>query len=104
MIDANSRSARCLATLAILIAAACTCTMNWHFGQSLGATEVERHVYSTFGVALDVAKVFGLAFAAHAWEKRRRAKALACVVVWVFAVAYSFAAGMGFAALTRDTV
>jgi hypothetical protein len=104
MIDANSKMARSITAAAVLTAAACHSVMSWRFGQSLGATELEKNIFSVFGGALDVCKVFALAFAAYAWEKGRKAKAAACLVVWATTVVYSGVAAMGFAALSRDTI
>lgn len=104
MIDANTKMARSITAAAVLAAAACHSIMNWKFGQSIGATDFEKNVFSVFGAALDVCKVFALAFAAYAWEKGRRAKAAACILVWMTTVVYSGVAAVGFAALSRDTV
>ena len=104
MIDANSKTARCIVALAVMTAAGIHAIMNARFGWSLGASEIESYLLAAFGASLDVAKVFALAFAAHAWDRGRKIKALACLLVWSTTVVYSGAAALGFAALTRDTV
>lgn len=104
MIDANSKTARTIATAAVLVAASVHSCMNARFGWNLGSHDFERYLFAAFGVAVDICKVFALAFAAHAWERRRKAKAVCCVVVWATAVVYSGVAALGFAALARDTV
>lgn len=104
MIDANSKTARAITATAVLAAAAMHCTMNYQFSSSLGANDVEKQVFAIFGASLDICKVFALAFAAHAWDRGRKVKALACFLVWATTVAYSGTAALGFAALARDTV
>lgn len=104
LVDANTKTARMVACAAVLVAAGCHSTMSWKFGQSLGSNDAEKLVFSVFGASLDVAKVFALAFAVHSWDRRRHIKAACCILVWLTTVAYSGAAALGFAALSRDTV
>lgn len=104
MIDANSKSARFITGTAVLIATGCHALMSIQFATSLGANDVEKATFAVFGASVDVAKVFALAFAAFAWERGRKAKATAALLIWAVAVAYSATAALGFAALARDTI
>lgn len=104
MLDANSKSARTIATAAVLGAAVVHSCFNAVFGWSMGATEFEKYLFAGFGVCTDICKVFALAFAAYSFERRRWAKGLGCLLVWATTVVYSGVAATGFAALTRDTV
>jgi hypothetical protein len=78
--------------------------MSFQFGKSLGATQFEGYVLAAFGMSLDIAKVFGLAFTAYAWEKERYGKAICGFLVWAICVAYSACAAFGFATMSRDSV
>lgn len=104
MIDAASKSARAVAVTAVFGAAIAHSTMNFRFGLSLSHDPIEQYVLAGFGVCVDIAKVFALAFAAIALEKARWLKGAACLLLWASTVAYSGAAALGFAALSRDTV
>ena len=104
MIDSSNRSARVVATSAVLVAAGVHCCMNASFGWNLGAHDYERYLFAAFGVSLDVCKVFALGFAAYAFERGRKLKAMCCVLVWLTTVCYSGLAAIGFASLARDTV
>lgn len=104
MIDASSKTARTIPVAAVFVAAACTMFMNAKFGYSLGSDETEKWVYVAFGIAMDVCKLFGLAFIYAAWTKKYRFKALCATVVWLGVVGYSFFAATGFAAMTRSAV
>lgn len=102
MIDTSSKSALWLAPTGVIIAAVCTTVMNIKFGVSLGSDELEKTIYGLFGIALDICKVFGLAFVANAFAKGYYAKGLAASLVWLTAVCYSLVAATGFAAMTRS--
>jgi hypothetical protein len=104
MLDASTKSARSVATAAVLVCAVVHSTMNFKFGLSLSHDPVERYIFAVFGVAIDVTKVFALAFVAYAWDHGRRVKAIMCLVVWATTVTYSTTAAIGFAALARDSV
>ena len=104
MIDASSKTARTIPVAAVFVAAACTMFMNAKFGYSLGSDETEKWVYVAFGIAMDVCKLFGLAFIYAAWTKKYRFKAMCAATVWLGVVAYSFFAATGFAAMTRSAV
>src|SRR6187200_2252597 len=93
---------RYLATIAIVVAGACTTAMNWRFSYQLGTTIWDSYVWGMFSVALDVAKWLMLTFAASAWP-RQKLRALAAVGIWSVATIYSFTAAVGFAALNRET-
>ena len=93
---------RKIATIAIIVAGACTTLMNWRFSFQLGTTVYDSYIWAIFSVALDVAKWFMLPFAAHAWPSHKP-RASAAVVIWLVATIYSFTAAIGFAALNRDT-
>lgn len=92
---------RYLATVAILVAGACTTTMNWRFSYQLGTTEVDSYTWAIFSVALDVLKWLMLPYAALAWRSHKL-RALAATSIWLVATIYSFTAAIGFAALNRD--
>jgi hypothetical protein len=96
--------ARRIAMLAVIAAACVHSTMNFRFGMSLSTEVLDQYLFGVFGVAVDICKVFALAFAAYAFEKGRWVKGLACLFVWLTTIAYSSAAAMGFAALARDHV
>jgi hypothetical protein len=100
----SAKWARRLAISAVLVAAGCHATMNYRFGVSLSSVPFDQYVFGVFSVAVDVAKLFALAFAAYAFEKRRIVKGLACILVWLTTITYSGAAAIGFAALARDMV
>ena len=104
MIDASSKTARAIATGAVFAAAIVHSTMSATFGWSLGGHDAERYLFAGFSVAVDICKVFALAFAALAFERGRWAKGACCILVWATTVTYSGAAALGFAALSRDTV
>lgn len=104
MMDVTGKQGRFIATAAVFVCAGVHCAMNYVFSSSLGATKTEAYLLGAFGVSLDIAKVFALAFCAHAWAKGHWVKSACCFVLWVTTVAYSGAAALGFAALTRDTV
>jgi hypothetical protein len=78
--------------------------MNYRFGLSLSPDPIEKYVFGVFSVAVDVAKVFALAFAAYAFERGRWIKGAFGILVWATTVTYSMAAAVGFAALARDQV
>src|SRR5437667_9022757 len=94
--------ARSVATLAIIVAAACTTSMNWRFSYQLGTTEWDSYTWAIFSVALDVTKWLMLPCAALAW-KFHKARASAAIIIWLVATVYSSMAAIGFAALNRDT-
>lgn len=102
MIDAGSKTARSITGLAIFIAAGCGMAMNAQFGFNLGSSQAEKIAFAAFGIAVDLAKVFALGFAAYAWSKRHHAKAAACIIVWLTTVAYASTAAIGFASTARD--
>jgi hypothetical protein len=104
MLDASTKSARMVATVAVFAAAAVHSTMNFKFGLSLSPDPFEQKVFAAFGVAVDIVKVLGLAFAAYAFERGRWAKGICCMIVWATTVVYSTTAALGFAALARDSV
>ena len=95
---------RVVAGGAVLVAGACTTTMNWQFGHGLASSELDGHILGTFSVALDVCKWFALGLAALAWRAGAYLRAAAGLAVWLVAVAYSGAAAIGFSALNRDFV
>lgn len=99
----STTAARVLAGGAVLVAGACTTTMNWRFGHQLGSSELDGQVLGAFSVALDIAKWFALGLAAIAWQTRARFRAAAGLAVWLVAVIYSATAAIGFTALNRDT-
>jgi len=102
MIDASSKTARFVASSAIVVASATTMAMNAKFGWSIGYDEFEKYLLSAFGIAIDICKVFGLAFAAYQVSKGNKWKAAASFLVWFTAVLYSFAAATGFASMVRS--
>lgn len=104
MLDATTKTARAVATGAVIGAAVVHSCMNATFGWSLGAHDFERYLFATFGVSADVCKVFALGFACLAFERGRWAKGTCCLIVFVATIAYSGVAALGFAALARDTV
>ena len=83
MLDANTRTARTIAVAAVMGATVVHSSFNAVFGWSMGSTEFEKYLFAGFGVCTDVCKVFSLAFAAYAFERRRWFKGLCCLVVWV---------------------
>ena len=91
---------RYAATIAIVVAGACTTAMNWRFSYQLGTSAWDGYTWATFSVALDVSKWLMLSFAALAWRDHKRRSA-AAVAIWIVATAYSFTAAIGFAALNR---
>lgn len=103
-LDANTKTARNIASLAVFAVAIVHSCMNAAYGYSMGTHDFERYLFASFGVGTDICKVFALAFASYAWAKGYKVKALGCLVVWGVTVAYSATAALGFAALTRDTV
>ena len=92
---------RCVATLAILVAGACTTAMNWRFSFQLGTSEWDSYIWAIFSVALDVVKWLMLPFAALAWPNHKYRSA-AAIAIWFVATIYSFTAAVGFAAHNRD--
>lgn len=94
---------RYLATLAVLIAGACTTAMNWRFSYQLGTSVSDSYTWAIFSVALDVSKWLMLPLAAVAWPKHKP-RAAAAFAIWLVATVYSFAAAIGFAALNRDAL
>jgi hypothetical protein len=98
----SNRITHGLASLAILVAGACTTAMNWRFSYQLGTTEWDSYTWATFSVALDVTKWLMLPYAALAW-KFHKARAVAAMSIWLVATVYSFTAAIGFSALNRDT-
>jgi hypothetical protein len=104
MIDASTKLARSVVGFGVIVAAGCTMAMNAKFGWSIGSDDLEKYMYAVFSVSLDICKLLGLGFVAHAWSKKYRAKALVALIVWVTAVAYSLVAAVGFAAMTRSHV
>ncbi len=98
-----SRSlARFFATLAILVACACTTVMNWRFSYQLGTTPADSITWAIFSVALDVVKWLILPVAVLAWTNHKL-RATAAFIIWIVATIYSFTAALGFAANNRDT-
>jgi hypothetical protein len=100
----STKWARRIALGAVLVAGACHSMMNYRFGLSLSPDPVEKYVFGVFSVAVDIAKVFALGFAAYAFERGRWIKGAFCILVWATTVTYSMAAAVGFAALARDQV
>jgi hypothetical protein len=94
---------RCAATIAIVVAGACTTAMNWRFSYQLGTTVWDSYTWATFSVALDVTKWLMLPFASLAWRDHKLRSA-AALSIWVVATIYSFTAAIGFAALNRETL
>ena len=92
---------RVLATIAIVVAGACTMVMNWRFSFQLGTTEFDSYTWAAFSVALDISKWLMLPTAAVAWPSHKL-RSLAAIVIWIVATVYSFTAAIGFAALNRD--
>jgi hypothetical protein len=93
---------RYAATIAIVVAGACTTAMNWRFSYQLGTTEWDSYTWATFSVALDVTKWLMLPFAALAWREHKL-RSVAALSIWLVATIYSFTAAIGFAALNRET-
>jgi hypothetical protein len=104
IVDATSKTGRALPNVAIWACAGVTMAMNAKFGYSLGSDDFERWMYVAFGIALDVCKVMGLAFAAHHFFKGYWIKGTFATLVWAAAVTYSGTAALGFAAMTRSHV
>ena len=90
-----------IAAIAIVVAGACTTSMNWRFSIQLGTTVYDSYIWAIFSVALDVTKWFMLPFAARALPNHKL-RASAAVTIWLIATIYSFTAALGFAALNRD--
>ena len=93
---------RFLATLAILVACACTTAMNWRFSYQLGTTLADSITWALFSVALDVVKWLMLPVAVLAWTNHKL-RATAAFMIWIVATVFSFTAALGFAATNRDT-
>ncbi len=75
--------------------------MNFRFGQLLGKDEFDQLIYGIASVCGDGFKAV-LPFAiAWAWSERRMAAALAGVVLFSIATAYSVTSSLGFAATNR---
>ncbi len=92
---------RFFATLAILVACACTTVMNWRFSYQLGTTPTDSITWALFSVALDVVKWLMLPVAVLAWT-HHRLRATVAFVIWIVATIFSFTAALGFAATNRD--
>lgn len=91
-----------VATIAIVVAGACTTVMNWIFSFQLGTNALDSYTWAVFSVALDVAKWLMLPYAALAWTFHKP-RAAAAASIWFISTIYSFTAAVGFAALNRDT-
>src|SRR3977135_198759 len=93
---------RCVAALAIVVAAVFTTAMNWRFSYQLGTSAWDSHTWATFSVALDITKWLMVPFAALAWSNHKL-RSVAAFAIWLVATIYSFTAAIGFAALNRET-
>ena len=82
---------RKIPAIAIIIAGACTTSMNWRFSFQLGTTVYDSYIWAIFSVALDVSKWFMLPFAALAWPDHKL-RASSAVAIWLVATIYSFTA------------
>ncbi len=87
-----------LVSLGLLVVSA---FMNFRFGQLLGKDEFDQLIYGIASVCGDGFKAV-LPFAiAWAWSERRYAAALAAIVLFCIATAYSVTSSLGFAATNR---
>lgn len=79
--------------------------MNFHFGYTLGKSEVEKYILGSGSVGADILKAILPFFIAYALRNRSFVQALAAVLVWAVCTTSSLTASIGFAALNRaDTV
>jgi hypothetical protein len=89
------------ASVLLLVSAA----MNWHFGFSLGKTELESHILGAGSVGADVLKALIPFLVLWAFKHRSWVQAFAGILVWTICTTYSMTSSLGFAAHNRaDTV
>lgn len=97
----SNKVLRYFALSSVLVAGVCTTIMNWRFAYQLTNNPFDAYVWAVFSVALDVCKWTMLACAALAWPTQKL-RSIAATSIWLVATCYSFAAALGFAAITRD--
>jgi hypothetical protein len=79
--------------------------MNFHFGYTLGKSEVEKYILGSGSVGADILKAILPFFIAYALRNRSFVQALAAALVWAICTTSSMTASIGFAALNRaDTM
>src|SRR5262245_8394016 len=69
--------------VAVLGCIAASATFAFEFGWTRGATDIHRWTYANAGVALDLLKSGLPIFGALAWQERKPARAVICLMVFV---------------------
>ncbi len=89
----------CAAASVFVVASA---AMNWSFGITLGATELEHQIYGAVSVAADIMKATLPFFIFWSMRNLRLEVTVAAGGLWVLCVIYALTSAFGFAAMTRE--
>lgn len=84
---------------AVLVCMVATAIMAWRFGLTIGATDLDRHIYAAAGISVDILKGLLPIFMAIAWRAGRRGYCIAAGTAFAVFVTYSLAASFGLAAI-----
>lgn len=87
---------------AVIFVSCMTAAMNFRYGMSLGSDDMEKYMLAGTGLAFDVIKFLGLAYAVNAFRKKARVKAVLAFFGWGICVLYSMNAALGFATMARS--
>jgi hypothetical protein len=75
--------------------------MNWRFGYSLGASELDSQLLGLASVAADGMKALIPFFLFAALRNKQWSQAAAAAVLWCICISYSLTSALGFSALNR---
>ncbi|MEO1282850.1 MAG: hypothetical protein AAFV69_14060 [Pseudomonadota bacterium] len=89
------------ASLGLLMISA---AMNYRFGLTLGTTDFDASLYGLLSVCADMLKALLPFVIMLSWQTARWVMAVMALSLWLIFTAYSFASGLGFAALNRTTL
>src|SRR5215831_12089518 len=81
---------------------AISATMNWHFGTTLGKTEVEQQLFGVASLAVDGLKAVLPLFVIFLWKASHRFMCAVALLLWLLCFSWSMASAIGFSASSRE--
>jgi hypothetical protein len=103
-VTSQRRFAPILLHIMALMLAAVGVTMNGWFARSLGSSDAAGWMFLAVGVAADGVALVMPAIAAHLWQRRQIATAVAGWLVWVLTFVFAMTASIGFASVNISDV
>lgn len=102
MFDTAGNGARMLSALAVGVTGIIGAAINAKYGYDLGINKVEKYLFMSGSVAVDVIKISTLGFAFYHMTRKAWSKMIICFMVWALAASWGMITATGVVATSRN--